>query len=120
MNVFDRPPTLMVYVDIWRPMWCGNEPRVFWRELLPPINPELARFRSQWKRSEWRVMDSDFFEVVRMLPNRYFTVDAEPGRTYCWRPLKDKHAGEADKRAVRCLRNGTRDVSGELDRAGIE
>ncbi len=50
-------------------------------------------------------MSSTFFETVRGLSSRrYFTIDEEPGRTYCWRPFKDKHASIADKGAVRALR----------------
>ncbi len=110
------PAPRLTFVEIWRPMWLGSEPRIFWRELLPPADASKARFPSLWKRSEWRVMNSEAATAIKALPNNYFTLDEYPGVTFCWRRFKDKQATEADKRAMRCLRNGTRDVSGELDR----
>ncbi len=99
-------PPRLTFVEIWRPMWLGSEPRVFWRELLPPTDVSYARVAAWWKRSEWRVMDSEAATKIMALPNNYFTLDEHPGVTFCWRRFKDKNAGEADKQAVRAYRGG--------------
>jgi hypothetical protein len=105
MNDQPELPPRLTFVEIWRPMWLGSEPRVFWRELLPPSDPKLASAADLWKRSEWRVMDSHAASLIMALPNNYFTLDEHPGVTFCWRRFKDKQATESDREAVRGLRN---------------
>ncbi len=95
----------LAFVELWRPMWLANEPRVFWRELLPPMDVNLARDPLWWKRSEWRVMDSKACARIKTLPNNYFTFDEYPGVTFCWRRFKDRQACARDRDDVRALRN---------------
>jgi hypothetical protein len=98
------PAPRLAFVELWRPMWLGKEPRVFWRELLPPMDANLARDPLWWERSEWRVMNSEAATAIKALPNNYFTLDEYPGVTFCWRRFRDKQATERDRSDVRCLR----------------
>ena len=88
---------ILKFLEVWRPIWLSNEPKVFWRELQP-------EGRRAWRPSQWAVMPTEFARKLARLPNPYFTLDDSPGVTFCARRLRDKQATDADREAVRYLR----------------